>query len=391
MSHVFAPLEFEHALPVADGATSIVDLCRAVVYRELTDLREDWLGLEARASATLFQSHAWCSAWAQAGRDANCPEDPRIVTVWSAGRLVLLWPLAVRRLGPFRVLQGFAHPATQYCDALIEEGPHQGRWLELAWDSIRSMRGIDAVRITGIRADSAVAPLLGTRRHAHVTRTDAAPFTDFRASAGGVRRRSGRTRNALLRHLRHLSDHGEVAFEVIADGQERVAAMREMLDLKHAWLVRTAQVSAGYMHPANAAFLKALASQDDFFMARLKVGTRTAAVEGGVLREGRYWSLVQSYDGRFAPHGPGRLVFWHILERAAALRIEVFDFLAPATRHKTEWANGAMPVHDVVVPLRLPGWLVLAYVRRVRPLLKRCAAPLSRCIRRPDPVTPASD
>ncbi len=384
MEHLLAPLAFEGPFPLSDRPPTIAEPCRIAVHRDLTELAADWIGLEARVAGSVFQSHAWCSAWAAASRRAGCPTAARIVTVWSGGRLVLLWPLAVRRLGPFRVLHGFAHPATQSCDALVEAGPAQGRWLELAWDAIRGMGGVDAVHVTGMRDDAAIAPLVASRQPAQVTRTDAAPFADFRPSAPPMRRRSGRTRNALQRHLRHLSEHGAPVFEVIADGPSRVRAIREMLALKHAWLARTGKLSAGYAHPANDAFLAMLARRDDFLVVRLTVGGTTAAIEGGTLRDGRYASLVQSYDERFAAHGPGRLVFWHMVERAADLGIDVLDFLAPTCRHKAEWANGSMPVRDTLVPLRARGWLIAAYVRRLRPLLKRCAALLPR------PTRPAS-
>lgn len=394
MDYGFAPLAFERTLPPSGPPpwpSPPGELCRSSVYRELDVLAEDWVNLEARAVGGVFQSYAWCSAWAEANRRCGRFEAARIVTVWVGSRLVLLWPLSVRRWGPFRVLKSFAHPATQYCDALVEDSPERARWLELAWDSIRAMGDIDAVHVVGVRDDAVIAPLVASRRHVQITRLDAAPFIDFRPTAGPVRRRSSRTRNALQRHLRSLSSRGATSFETVGEARARVSAVHEMLDLKHAWLARTARVSTGYAHPANHAFLMTLAGQDDFLLVRLTVGGTTAAVEGGILRDGYYWSLVQSYDERFAAHGPGRLVFWHMIQHAAALRIDVFDFLAPSCPHKVEWANGAMPVRDAVVPLRIRGWGVVVYVRHFRLLLKRCAAAMPRWCRAAAFRTPRGD
>lgn len=378
MEHVLSPLSFDRAALVPARQPVSREDCEVAVHHDLAPLAEAWSDLEQRTEASVFQSYAWCSAWAQASGTAGRPAALRVLTVRNAGRLVLLWPLAVHRLGPFKTLQSFGDPATQYCDALVEHGPEQRRWLELAWEMIRTMPGIDAARLTGVRADAGIATLIASRQGAKVTRVNTAPFADFRSSTSPIRRRSGRTRNALQRHLRHLAENGPVAFTMIEGAPARVEAIREAIRLKHAWLSRTAQVSAGYAHPANDAFLEALAARDDFIVARLGVGEETAALEAGFLRGGRYWSLVQSYDGRYALHGPGRLLFWHIMEHAASLEIEVLDFLAPAYPHKQEWANGEMLVRDYVIPLRTGGWPVVYYVRNVRPYLKRWASWLRR-------------
>ena len=348
---------------------SATDGCRARIEADLDALSKPWAELEARADATVFQSYAWCSLWAEAARRAGCPETARIVTVWQGSRLVLLWPLALRRLGPLKILHGFGDPASQYGDALIERDGDRARWLELAWDQLRALRGVHALHLKAVRADAALGPLLEARGERFVTRRDVSPFADFRPDAPPVSR-SGRTRNALKRHLRLLGGYGETAFTVVTDPRERAEAIRDAVRLKQAWIARTAQVSAGYGHPANRHFLEALAGLDDFLILRLSVGGRIAAIEAGLLRDGRYYSMVQTYDARYALHGPGRLLFFHMVERPAAFGIEVLDFLAPTYRHKSEWANGEMPVRDYVIPLRPVGWLMLGYVRHARPRLK---------------------
>ncbi len=346
--------------------------CTVEVHHDVASLAEPWIELEGRAGGTIFQSYAWCSAWAEACHGAGRVERPCVVTVWKGRRLVLLWPLAMRRLGPFRVLQSFAEPATQNCDALIEPGAEQEHWLHLAWGRIRAIRGLDAALLKGVRADAAIATLAASWDSSSILRLDSAPFVDFRAdaSAGPVPRRSSRTRNALQRHLRHLAEHGQITFAMLDSPAERADAMREALRLKQDWLNRTAQVSAGYAHPANGDFLERLAAREDFIVARLSVGGATAAVEAGLLRGGYYWSLVQSYEARYALHGPGRLLFWHLLERASALGIEVLDLLAPAYPHKREWTNGEVPVRDYAIPLGAWSWVVISYVRHARPRLK---------------------
>lgn len=356
-------------VPLQDGSR---EACSVAVSQDLASLREAWTALEARAGGSVFQSFAWCRTWQDAAHRAGCREAVRIVTVREGGvreggRLVLLWPLVIRRLGPLRVLRSFGEPATQYADALVAPGPERGAWLEAAWQAVREMRDVDAVLLKGVREDAAIAPLLAARGR-FVTREAASPFRDFRDTQ--ARQRSGRTRNALQRHLRHLSEAGPVTFETVVAPEARVAAMDEVVRLKHAWLRRTGRFSAGYAHPANAAFLRGLAGHPNALVLRLRVGGVTAAVEAGLIHAGAYASLVQAYDARYAAQGPGRLVFRHMVENAADLGIDRLDFLAPACRHKSEWATGAVPVRDYALPLRLRGWILLGYVRHLRPRAK---------------------
>lgn len=359
--------------------------CRVAVYRDIAPVAASWRDLETRAGGTQFQSYAWCGAWAEANAAAGCRIVPRIVTVWRNDRLVLLWPLVRRRLGPFRILQTFGEPASQYSDALIERGPEQARWLALAWTQIRALRGIDAIVLKGVRSDAAIAALAGEWNGAFLTRQMAAPYAGLQedGSLGTVHRRSGRTRNAIKRHLRNLGEHGPVSFTRLADPEARVAAIDQALRLKHDWLARTAQVSAGYDHPANRAFLRKLAAQPDFMVLRLGVGAETAAIEAGSVRDGFYWSMVQSYDVRYAAHGPGRLLFQHILANPSEFGIAMLDFLAPAYPHKQEWADGEVAVRDYVIPMRPTGWLVLLYRRDLRPRLKVWRERISRRPRLP--------
>ncbi|AWN35822.1 GNAT family N-acetyltransferase [Methylobacterium radiodurans] len=353
-------------VPLRDGARAA---CSVTVSQDLASLREAWTALEARAGGNVFQSYAWCRTWDEAARRAGCDAVARVVTVRESGRLVLLWPLAIRRLGPLRILRSFGEPATQYADALVAPGGESGLWLAAAWQAVREMRDVDAVFLRGVRGDAVIAPLLASRSR-FVTRTAEAPFCDFRNAQ--ARRRSGRTRNTLQRNLRNLAEAGPVRFEVAAGAEERAEAMTEAVRLKQAWLRRTGRFSAGYAHPANAAFLRGLADCPNALVLRLRVGDTTAAVEAGLIHAGAYASLVQAYDARYAAQGPGRLLFRHMVENAAGLGIDQLDFLAPACRHKSEWATGAMPVRDYALPLRLRGWILLGYVRHLRPWAKAC-------------------
>jgi CelD/BcsL family acetyltransferase involved in cellulose biosynthesis len=333
-------------------------------------LASEWQELESRSpNATVFQSSAWCSAWLRASGKVGCTEETRILIVRRGGRPALLWPLAVRRAGPCRVLHALGEPATQYCDALIATGEQRGWLLDAAWSAIRSWRDIDLVEMRRVRTDAAVAALPALA-NVKATGATTAPFVDIRLAAGGDAHRSSRTRNALKRHRRKLAEHGEVAFEIVQDPNAKIRVVDEAVAFKRRWMIERGLWSDGYSHAAADEFTRALAQQPDFRVSRLTVRGATAAVEAGYVMGGGYWSLTQSYDSRFAEHAPGRLLTWQFMEHCAAANIHMLDFLAPAYKYKREWSTGEIAVADYLVPLTIKGSLLAATLSCARPALK---------------------
>jgi CelD/BcsL family acetyltransferase involved in cellulose biosynthesis len=330
----------------------------------------EWEELESRIpNATVFQSRAWCGAWLQASANVGHTEETRLLTVKHGGQLAMLWPLAVRRAGPCRVLHALGEPATQYCDALIAADQDRSQLLQAAWSAIRSWHDIDLVEMRRVRADAAIAALPVLADSA-ATNTTAAPFVDMRL-AGGDSHRSSRTRNALRRHRRKLAEHGDVAFEVVEDAAAKIHVVDEAVAFKRLWMVKRGLWSHGYAHAAADEFTRPLARQPGFRVARLTVGGVTAAVEAGYVMGDTYWSLTQSYDPRFSDHAPGRLLTWQFMEHCADTGIHTLDFLAPAHSYKREWATGEVAVADHLVPLTSKGSLLAATLRCARPALKR--------------------
>lgn len=363
---VAAPLQ-----PVAAGCEP--KPLRLEVHDCVAALDQSWRELEQRsADGTVFQGADWCRAWIEAARVVGAVEAPRIVTLWRGSRLVLLWPLAVRRLSVFRVLHALAEPATQYGDLLVDPDEDRAALVEMAWHAVRSWRDIDVIELRRVPDGSSLANLRELARHAVDRSRDSAPLVDFRMLAAdrADRQRTSRTRNALRRHERLLAELGPVGFEIVAEPQEQCAAIAKAFALKREWQKEKSVASAGYAHRASEGCLQRLARDGCLFVARLRVGEQTAALEIGALRQRRYWSLVQSYDLRFARHAPGRLLFWHLLGKCPELGIDVFDFLAPACRHKLEWSNTDIGIRDYLVPTSARGSVALSYLSVVKPRLR---------------------
>jgi CelD/BcsL family acetyltransferase involved in cellulose biosynthesis len=345
-------------------------------------LIDQWRDLERRSpDATYFQCADWCTAWIDAARASGQNATPRIATIWRGPRLVLLWPLAVRRLSVFRILHSLGEPATQYSDVLIDRCEDREALLDIAWEAVRTWVGIDAIELRRVRDGTLLAKRL--EPHQVESTRQSAPMLDFRhlavSSAGG--QRSSRTRHALRRHERQLGEHGPVAFELVEDPDDQLELLECAFALKRAWQREKSAVSAGYAHGASLGCLQRLTRKGDLLVACLRSGDKIAAVEIGAVRQRRYYSLVQTYEMRFSKHAPGRLLFWHLLERCPQLSIDVFDFLAPAHRHKLEWSNIEIGIADYLIPVSARGHLAVGYLGHIRPMLRTCYLGLPATLR----------
>jgi len=360
---------------------------RVTVVQNLADalaLEAEWRSLEARTpEATSFQGFDWCRAWLEGSEAAGAPETLRLVALHQDDRLVLLWPLAVRRVWGFRVAHWLAEPLTQYGDVLVEASPERAQWLDRAWQEIQAWRDVDALELRRVRADAAVNALPALAGTAAAV-TDAAPYVDFRtADQANLEARSSRTRNALKRRMKQLESYGPVNFSKVCGAREQEESVRLALDFKRQWLAEKGLASSGLSHPAAERSLVALARRAQLEVFRLGVGPMTAALEIGLARDGRYFSFLQSYAPAFAASGPGRLLFWQLIERCPSLGITTFDFLAPAYEHKREWASDEMPMRDHTLPISAGGVAVVSYLSRIKPALKEIYGRLPVGARRP--------
>lgn len=342
---------------------------------EFLSLESDWKGLEERSpEATIFQRFGWCKAWVEATQAVGLPETLRIVTIRSGVRLVAVWPLALRTLYGARLAHWLGEPATQYGDVLMEPSEHRPAWFAAAWNEIKSWRDIDGVQLRRVRDDSALCAFPEVSGDANIVASAAAPFVDFENSPTSLNEslgRRGRTHCSLRRHLRRLEAVGAVDFELIESTEAQRQAVSEALALKQIWLAAKGLASAGHHHPANEGFLRALAMRGEFVVARMTVGGESAAFEIGMTRrDKRYYSMLQSYDLRFAAHGPGQLLLWHVLRRNKEIGISLFDFLAPVQRHKREWASGEIGVNDYFVPRSPLGTVAKFGFSHLKPALR---------------------
>jgi len=255
--------------------------------------------------------------------------------------------------------------------------------VEHALTAVRTWKDIHIVELRRVRDGSPLKSLQTLSAFVVTGTENAAPVLDFTRLQNATvdAQRSSRSRNALHRHERKIGALGVLCYELLTEPERECEALLRAAALKRVWTREKGLMSSGNAHPASLGCLLEFAHRGKLTVAQLLVGDRVAAIEIGIVERGCYWSLVQSYDFDFAKYGPGRLLFHHLLELCPGLGIERFDFLAPATRHKTEWSNVEIPVCDFLVPTSIAGSAATFYLAHAKPSLRQIASRLSRPVR----------
>ena len=215
----------------------------------------EWEALFERAGAShqAFQSFRWLSLWA----DHYCDQATTlsVVTARRKGRLVLVWPLVLRRRWGLRLLSFMGEPLSQYGDALVEPSAEAALMMAEAVDFVRTLP-FDVASLKRVRDDAALAGALA--RAAERTSAQAqAPFVDFAGAANAAafeKRFSAKLRSDRRRRLRRLQEIGAVAFESHAPGPRARELAEIAFAFKQEWLRGTGRIAPALADPRFGRF-----------------------------------------------------------------------------------------------------------------------------------------
>jgi CelD/BcsL family acetyltransferase involved in cellulose biosynthesis len=338
-------------------------------------LRRDWLALMERVGRpTIFQAPDFLSQWAECFA-AGGPRRLRTLVIGRGGRTVMIWPLAMVRRGPFRLVCGAGAPVGQYDDVVLDPDVDAGATLAAAWSELTS-QGVDLFRLDRVRADSPLLPFLQARG-ASIGETDVAPYADlpaagFDAFMAGVKPRVQRHQR---RRARQLAELGEVSFAVADEPETAVAWLEETIALKRRWLEETGRLSGAFIDGRTTECLIAMnrrlsAADGPLRMpvARLEVGGQTAALSAGLASARSYHLYIGAFHPDFARFGAGNILTEKVIAWCCDHGLSCYDMLAPQARSKSDWQTGEVPVYDFAIPLTARGRLYAGLIeRRLKP------------------------
>lgn len=306
----------------------------------LESIAGQWQALERGpgSRATPFQSYAFHREWVRHFADEAAGF--RVVVVRENGRIVLIWPLALRKtpLGPIAGWMG--DPLIQYGDVVCAADKDPAPWLDAAFAALAARGDVAAVTLANVRADAAIAGWAGANMKATggAQYAVAIDLAGFREPGDFARARSSRAARNRKREKK-LAALGDVAFRVLEGGEMAASRVADAVEMKTAWFREHGLMGRAFNDPRFAACLEGLARRSadaGVVVSTLDVGTEPAAIEIGFRLNERYCAFLGAFAGKFARLSPGQVqmqktVEWNIEQGAA-----VYDLMAPADTYKRE-------------------------------------------------------
>lgn len=321
-------------------------------------LREPWTILWSRATASIFQSHAWIEAWWHAGSD-SAGRELRIALGWRADELVAVMAFAVTRRRGLRVLEWAAKEQTDYCDALVapDLDPHGA--VRQLWAGVTAAGGYDLCYLSHLLpAAHARALLDGGRRLglSHRGETSLRVRSDAASGDAWMNAQTKKARQNYRRGKKALGDLGTACFREIGPDEPLGPIVERLAEMKLEWLARTGNVSS--VLADEAAPLKALAG----VLARagilrlfvLECDGMLVAGAINFVEGGRMMALFAAFDHAFERASVGSLLMSDYIMRAVDEGIREIDFLCGAEEYKLRFANARV---DLVSAIGGRTWL----------------------------------
>ncbi len=356
----------------------------------LASLREPWLRLasEHAHDLQLFQTYTWVSEWWQhfAGEGRW---RLHVVVGHRGGELVVVWPLARRRVGPVRLLEVAGGLLSCFDDALVRADVNDVA-LASVFDYLAKTRSADALRLRGVHERSQLDRLLAARSPAVAATTS--PFVDCERGLSfdaHWAKRSKRFRSEQRRSWRMLEDEGRVTVAANDAAISGAEAPRLALEYKRRWLAENGLSGKTIASARGEAFL---ASVGPALVAsgEASPATSTVRIDERVIAIGisyrfgrRRYEYLGGFDYDLERCGAGRVQLETSLRASFEQGLAAHDFMTPSTAFKARIADEEARVSQYVLPLTMRGTAYRSvYVKHARPFLKRMHQRLGPLVRR---------
>lgn len=374
-----------------DGRDALLS-CRAEVavcatLADLQPLAAVWRQLEATSETSVFTSFAWAE---NVVRQLAPRGDHKVVVAvaYQHGRIVALWPLAVRRHGAMHVLTSIGAPFDQYSEVLLANGVEPAPLLDAMLEELRRRHDVDGMLLRKVK--------IGGALHAHLSRR--ALVVDDGAKAPQVRinptqefdhflkQISVKTRKNIRNYANRLAQFGDLTHDVF-EGSATAEVVRLSYEGRRSWLMEKGYSSEAFRDQRFKPFLDALMQTGAGLNLTgfvLSIGGEPIALQWGFVHAGCYHAFMSCRNPVFEKYSVGRVHLRFIIEACHQRGLDRIDLMVPAIAYKMNWTKETVAVADVVWPWTAKGFVMLGVVEhKVRPVAKRMIASMPEGLRRP--------
>ena len=353
--------EAEPRAGIARDAHAALELSTIQDPRSLEALGPEWSVLFEACGRPhqVFQTFEWLATWASVYLDRRTRL--AIVTGRRDGRLVLVWPLVVRRVAGIRILTGMGAPLGQYTDALVAPEV-DAAGLDAALDHAMSL-SIDVVALRRVRDDAVLASLM-RRRVGAPSHRQASPHVDFAgapSAAAFEARFPSKLRSSRRRRRRRLEERGTIAFTSHGPSPAAAELAVAAIAFKRDWARRAGLPAPALLDPRFARFFATACAAGDrapaLRVSALRCGDDIAGIEISVACKGELFGHVLAPNPAFAALGVGGILAESTVVAALEQGFSQIDLLAPADAYKCEWTTTTVGVADYEIAKTLAGAL----------------------------------
>ena len=328
-------------------------------------ISDQWLSFEKSADPTVFQSYKWALTWCRTSA-AAFGERPLIVTGYdAAGRLALIWPMAIVQKFGACVLSWLCQDRSNYNfglyrrDIIDQIGESEIR--AILTQIARHRPEISAINFlkqpfewNGVKNPLAQLPLFPSTVRAYALNLSP-DFDSLYASTFG-----GRSRSSLRRKERNLAKIGDLKIALAETEAQRLELFETFLRQKAVQLQNRGMLNL-FADPRMQMFYRELARDAEggapFEYAYLSVGDRVAATFNGMQFRNRFYFLTASMDlGEVRRWSPGFILMRERVAHHCRQRTAIFDLGPGEGDHKAAWDGYEVPLFDTYLSLSPRGW-----------------------------------
>jgi CelD/BcsL family acetyltransferase involved in cellulose biosynthesis len=313
----------------------------------LSSLRADWERLWA-ASAPQFYTQSFPAVWLT-WTHCHQPQGHRLHVVVGRldGRVVLIWPMMVRRERSakiWRLADWLGREPVDFGDILVEPAAVSSEQIRAALRHLVTTAPVDVVSFQAVRPDANVFAVLDADGQQRIV-DDTAPYIDIREAGDWAAYQAALPksfRKGMERRARRLEEAGKVEITLTHETALLEETVRWITERKAEWIDERDIIGYGISAEEMAATIGVLteaAQAGRILIARFTVDGVLVAADVSQLFNGRLFADIGSFDLAWGKYAPGSLLMRATIEWAFDNDVAIFDFARGAYDYKLKWST----------------------------------------------------
>jgi CelD/BcsL family acetyltransferase involved in cellulose biosynthesis len=315
--------------------------------RDLVALQPEWDALWSSVRSPGYQqSYTFARICLQEiHNDQRSPL--RCIVVRQSGKVVLIWPLLIRRVALVKILSPLWSTGAEYTEPLLQDGPGGLDLVSSAWLSARSKIAADIISMPQLKVGSYLHTVVSRENPADVE-TDTCyviqwdkKWTDWDSYCKAVStgHDSKQTRR---RKRKKLEEQGEIEFQILTASSETAALIDWTLQHKRDWAERVNKRGSWLYSESYRNFLVALFSSESacqtFAIFLLKINGIPISTKLVAYNKKKLDWIITAFDAAWGRYSPGSLLDEYCVHWTFEKGLEL-DFGPGPVAYKKLWSN----------------------------------------------------